>query len=273
VEPAGRDPCCLRSPPVAGRRPLGVSRERRYHRTIQPRTHACRYGERHHRPGRRAPAVVLVSFIPEGRRSSPQYAYGAFPNPRGPRGRVASNGSQRGPGVRAPATPSACFADRPSLARWSSNHAAMHAIATANSIVSISAIALAASSVIRLPFVVTVGNCADPSEWQKQGNAVDPFLRCQRPRQCESLQARQAARLRVGTSAQPQSSKHIARVKPERSGGPISGSERPQVVSSFGWVDRTQAVVAVVQFVAAVVERRAPCVTGGGFVHLLKRQH
>lgn len=48
VEPAGRYPCCLRSPPVAGRRPLGVSRERRYHRTIQPRTHACRYGERHH---------------------------------------------------------------------------------------------------------------------------------------------------------------------------------------------------------------------------------
>jgi hypothetical protein len=48
VEPAGRYPCCLRSPPVAGRRPLGVSRERRYHRTIQPRTHAYRYGERHH---------------------------------------------------------------------------------------------------------------------------------------------------------------------------------------------------------------------------------
>jgi hypothetical protein len=46
---------------------------------------------------------------------------------------------------------------------------------------SISAIALAASSVIRSLFVVTVGKRADPSEWQKQGNAVCPFLRCQRP--------------------------------------------------------------------------------------------
>jgi hypothetical protein len=204
VEPAGRDPCCLRSPPVAGRRPLGISRERRYHRTIQPRTHACRYGERHHRPGRRAPAVALVSFIPEGRRSSPQYAYGAFPNPRGPRGRVASNGSQRGSGVRAPATPSACFADPPSLARWSSNHAAMHAIATANSIVSISAIALAASSVIRLPLVVTWGNCADPSEWQKQGNADDPFLRCQRVREPTSPSGRPFARWHKRPTAKQQ---------------------------------------------------------------------
>jgi hypothetical protein len=66
VEPAGRYPCCLRSPPVAGRRPLGVSRERRYHRPIQPRTHVCRYGERHHRPGRRGRDVALVLFVPEG---------------------------------------------------------------------------------------------------------------------------------------------------------------------------------------------------------------
>jgi hypothetical protein len=61
------------------------------------------------------------------------------------------------------------------------NHAVTHAIATANSIVSISAIALAASSVMRSPFVVTEGKHADPSEGQKQGNAVCPFLRCQRP--------------------------------------------------------------------------------------------
>jgi hypothetical protein len=30
------------------------------------------------------------------------------------------------------------------------------------------------------PFVVTEAKRADPSEWQKQGNAVCPFLRCQR---------------------------------------------------------------------------------------------
>ena len=106
--------------------------------------------------------------------------YGAFPDPRGSRGRIAANASQRGSGVRATANPSACFTDRPLLARWSSNHAVTHAIATANSIVSISAIALAASSVMRSPFVVTSGKRADRSEWQKQGNAVCPFLRCQR---------------------------------------------------------------------------------------------
>jgi hypothetical protein len=38
--------------------------------------------------------------------------------------------------------------------------------------VSISAIALAASSVMRSPFVVTLGKCADPSEWQKQGKLL-----------------------------------------------------------------------------------------------------
>jgi len=107
-------------------------------------------------------------------------SYGAFPGPRGSRGRIAANASQRGSGVRATATPSACFEDRPSLAPWSSNHAVTPAIATANSIVSISAIALAASSVMRSPFVVTSGKRADRSEWQKQGNAVCPFLRCQR---------------------------------------------------------------------------------------------
>jgi hypothetical protein len=83
--------------------------------------------------------------------------YGAFPDPRGSRGRIAANVSRRGSGVRATATPSACFTDRPSLARWSSNHAVAHAIATATSIVSISAIALAASSVMRVAIRRDVG--------------------------------------------------------------------------------------------------------------------
>ena len=43
---------------------------------------------------------------------------------------------------------STCFAGRPSLVWRSSNHAAAHAIATANSTSSINAIALAASSVM-----------------------------------------------------------------------------------------------------------------------------